>query len=121
MSRVIPPSVTYPSPNEWPVTVIPVTNITRAVIAKVTAPNHGFTQSNDVGITQLDFSQVNGMEQINGKFGYIMQVIDTNNFTIGINTTTFSPYSSGGFCNINASPSSPTDPFQNTFSPQQGN
>lgn len=114
----IPPGnggVTYPSPNEWPITYRAVTAITRSNPAKITAPAHGFTQAIDSGITQLDFSQVKGMQQINGQFGYIIKVIDGNNFTIGINTTNFTPYISGGFCNINASPAAPTDPFTNTF------
>lgn len=113
----IPPGnggVVYPSPNEWPVTYIAITGITQGINTKITAPNHGFTQS-QVPQVQVDFSQVKGMQQINGKFGYIIQVIDTNNFVIALDTTTFSPYTSGGFVNINASTGAPTDPFTNTF------
>ena len=113
----VPPGnggVTYPSPNEWPITYVAITGITQGINTKITAPNHGFTQG-QVPQVQVDFSQVKGMQQINGKFGYIIQVIDTNNFVLALDTTTFSPYTSGGFVNINASTGSPTDPFTNTF------
>ena len=112
MSRSIPPSVVPPSPNEWPVTYRVVTGITRGTQAVIQSPNHGFTNASDVGITQLDFSQVKGMQEINGKFGYITNVINSNFFQIGIDTSFFKPYTSGGFCNINAG-NSPYDPFQN--------
>lgn len=113
----IPPGnggVIFPSPIEWPVTSIAVTGITNAVTPTVTAPNHGFTQSG-VPQYQVDFSQVKGMSEINGKFGYIVNVLNVNQFTIALNTTNFSAYRSGGFVNILASSGAPTDPFTNTF------
>jgi len=111
MSRVIPPSVTFPSPNEWPITYRAITGITNSKNPKITAPNHGFTTS-DINIVQVDFSQVKGMQEINGKFGYITSIIDTNNFTIALDTSFFHPYASGGFVNINGG-NSPDDPFTN--------
>ena len=105
--------VTYPSAAEFPVSAIAITGITNAQQAIVTAPNHGFTSAN-IPVTQVDFSQVKGMQEINGKFGYITQIIDVNNFQINLNTLFFYPYISGGYCNINAG-LAPYDPFQNTF------
>ncbi len=113
----IPPGnggVTFPSPNEWPVTTIAVTGITNALTPTVTAPIHGFIQSG-VPQYQVDFSQVRGMSQINGKFGFIVNVLNTNQFTIALDTTNFGAYQSGGFVNILSSPGAPTDPFTNTF------
>ena len=115
MSRVIPPSVTYPSPNEWPITYRVVTGISKEPQAQVTSVGHGFTNSIDVNITQVDFSQVKGMFQINGQFGYITNVIDADNFNVAIDTSNFYAYTSGGFVNI-LSGNSPYDPLTNTFS-----
>ena len=107
--------VVYPSPNEWPVTVISVTGITKGINPTITAPNHGLTAS-AVNIVQVDFSQIKGMQDINGKFGYVTSIVDTNNFTIALDTSFFHSYTSGGFVNINAG-YSPQDPFTNTFDP----
>jgi hypothetical protein len=93
------------------VTYRAITGITKAVQAQITAPNHGFTSS-DIPVTQVDFSQVKGMSQINGKFAFITKIVDDNNFLIALNTSQFSSYTSGGFCNINAG-NSPYDPFSN--------
>lgn len=111
MSRVIPPSVVFPSPNEWPVTYRSITGITKSTNPTITAPNHGFTSS-DIPVTQVDFSQVKGMQEINGKFGFITSVIDTDNFTVAVDTSQFHAYTSGGYVNINAG-NSPYDPLTN--------
>lgn len=95
----IPPSVTYPSPNEWPNTLRTITGITQAAQAQITSPSHGFT-SQDVDLTTVDFLQVRGMIQINGLPGVIQQIIDANNFIVNINTTQFFPYSSGGVASV---------------------
>jgi hypothetical protein len=95
MSNAIPPSVTPPSPFEWPETVHTVTGISKAAQAVVTCPSHGFT-SEDVDVTTVMFKQVLGMIQINGLPGVIQQVIDSNNFIVNINTSQFNPYSSAG-------------------------
>ena len=112
MSRIIPPSVTYPSPNEWPNAVRTITNITRANNAQVTSTDHGFTQGDDSGITGINFTQVQGMIQINARYGIIQTVIDTDNFTVNINSTDFFAYTSGGQLQI-VSGHAPYDPFQN--------
>ncbi len=123
-SNQVPPSVTYPSPNEWPQNLIhSITGITKAAQAQITAPSHGFTSA-DIGITFVDFTQVKGMIQINGLTGIIQSVIDANNFTVNINSTQFFTYSSGGQLHtVSNEPPVETigaqvmnTPFKNTFS-----
>src|SRR6266403_3297990 len=105
---------TYPSPNEWAVTVHAVTGITNSVQPTVTAPGHGINLSASQSTPRVDFTQVNGMTQINGQFAYVTSVIDVNNFTIALDTSFFNSYSSGGFVNVIVSPT-PIDPYRNTF------
>ena len=112
MTRSIPPSVTYPSPNEWPVTYRPITDITRERQATVTSPLHGFTNASDQNVTKVDFTQVKGMFQINGMAAYITNVVDANRFTVAIDSSHFYSYASGGFANIMTN-NPPYDPFQN--------
>lgn len=96
LSNAVPPSVTPPSPNEWPQNLLKsITNITRDSQAQVTAPDHGFTTA-DQNTTSGCFKQVQGMIQINGREALIIQVIDTNNFTVNINSTNFYTYVSSG-------------------------
>ncbi len=120
-----PPSVTYPSPNEWPQTSFAITGITRAQNAQITAPGNSFTTA-DIDITFVDFVQVKGMIQINGLTGLIKSIIDANNFTVNINTSQFYPYASGGWVNnMTGSPPVPpretigfqtfNTPFRNLF------
>lgn len=97
-SNAVPPSVTPPSPNEWPATVHSVTSITNSSLAQITAPSHDFT-SEDEMITSVMFQQVVGMLPINGLPGVIQQVIDVDNFTVNINTTGFPIYRSAGIIN----------------------
>lgn len=103
--------VTFPSPNEWPVTYREITGITRAVQARITAPNHGFTSA-DIPETIVDFTQVKGMQEINGIFASLISISDDNNFIVNINTTNFHTYISGGFVNIMAG-NPPFDPYAN--------
>lgn len=113
----IPPGnggVTYPSPNEWPVTVHAITNITNSPNPTVTAANHGITISSSENTPKVDFNQVKGMQQINGQFAFVTDVIDANNFTIALDTSQYYAYTSGGFINVTAG-APPIDPFQNTF------
>ena len=120
-----PPAVTYPSPDEWPQTIVSISGISRDSQAKITADNHGFT-TEDVGITFVDFTQIEGMIQMNGQTGLIQSVIDTNNFTVNINTSQFYAYTAGGWVNnmTGSPPLAPTEtigfqtfntPFKNTF------
>lgn len=99
MSNAIPPSVTFPSPNEYPNTLRTLTGIAKNSVTLVTCPNHGFT-SQDEGVTTVMFLQVKGMYQINGLPGLIQKVIDLDNFTVNINSTNFYAYTSGGVISI---------------------
>jgi hypothetical protein len=118
-SNAIPPSVTPPSPNEWLDTRRDITGISKDVQAIVTSPNHGFT-AEDEGVTTVDFLQVHGMIQINGLPGLIQQVLDTNRFTVNINSSNFFTYTSGGIANIvTGIPPSETLGFQTFNTPWQ--
>ena len=94
-SNAVPPSVTPPSPHEWLSTVQTITNVTNDALARITCPNHGFTSA-DVGVTSIMVLQVVGMLPINGLPGVIQQIIDTNNFTVNINSTQFPIYRGAG-------------------------
>lgn len=102
-SNAVPPSVTPPSPNEWPQDLIKtITGITRDSKARVTITGHGFTAL-DEGVTFVGFKQVNGMIQINGLNALIVSVLDSNNFTVSINSTNFYAYSSAGVLIVDSS------------------
>lgn len=98
-SNAVPPSVVPPSPYEWPDTIRTVTGVTKDSQATVTCPSHGFT-TDDQGQTFVMFLQVVGMLPINGMTGIIQQVVNTNVFTVNINTTNFPVYRSGGVISI---------------------
>ena len=98
-SNAVPPAVTPPSPFEWPETIKSITGITTDSQAKITCPSHGFT-SEDVGVTTVLFKQVLRMLPINGLPGLIQQVIDSDQFTVNINTTFYPPYGGGGVISI---------------------
>ena len=93
--RNIPPSVTYPSPNEYLETVFPITGITNASQAIVTCPTYSFTATDEF-VTQITFKQVQGMLPVNGLTCMISSVINTTQFQIVLNTTEFPPYTGGG-------------------------
>lgn len=106
--------VTYPSPNEWPITVHAITGITRALNPTVTAVGHGITMSATSSTPRVDFTQVKGMTQINGQSAFVTSVTDADNFTIALDTSQYSAYTSGGFVNVLVSPA-PINPLTNTF------
>jgi hypothetical protein len=106
--------VTFPSPNEWPITVHAITGITRSPQAVVTSPNHGITLSPTESTPRVDFTQVKGMSQINGQSAFVSTVNDVNTITVALNTTQYYPYLSGGFLNVLVSPP-PINPLTNTF------
>lgn len=81
--------VTFPSPNEWPVTVIPISAIQKGMTTLVTAPNHGIILSPTASTPKVDFSQVKGMFQINGKFGFVLSVPNVNQVVVDINSLLF--------------------------------
>jgi hypothetical protein len=90
-----PPSVTYPSPNEWLVTVYPITGITNETQAGVTCAAYPFAADN-TDVTQLTFKQVRGMIPINGLTCLITEVIDAAHFRVNVNTSQFPAYTGGG-------------------------
>lgn len=98
-SNAVPPSVTPPSPFEWPETIKTITHVTNDSQAQVTCPTHGFTSA-DVGQTSVMFLQVQGMLPINGMPGVIQQIVDADNFIVNINTTFFPIYRSAGVISI---------------------
>jgi hypothetical protein len=67
-----------------------ITGITNATDAVVTSDNHGLVS----GISII-INYVEGMVQLNGN-SYIVTVIDADTFTIGVNSSSFGVYSSGG-------------------------
>jgi hypothetical protein len=75
-----------------------ITGISNAAQASVTA-THSFTSA-DIGVTWVTFSQVVGMTQINTLRGQITGVTSTTSFTVNINSTNFSTYTSGGIANV---------------------
>jgi hypothetical protein len=90
-------------PNQVPYTTnqstnLVITGITNAANASVTA-THSFTAS-DIGVTVVTFHGVVGMTQINTLSGVIQSVTSTTSFTVNINTTNFSTYTSGGIANV---------------------
>lgn len=79
-------------------TNLTITGISKAANASITA-THAFTSA-DVGVTTVTIHNVVGMNQINTLSGIIQTVTSTTSFTVNINSTNFSTYSSGGIANI---------------------
>lgn len=67
-----------------------ITAITKAADASVTCVDHGFTTGGKVYI-----NHVAGMVQINYQI-FTITVIDANTFTLGVNSSNYTTYSSGG-------------------------
>tara|TARA_R110000787_G_scaffold28355_1_gene77550 strand:- start:434 stop:3436 length:3003 start_codon:yes stop_codon:yes gene_type:complete len=67
-----------------------ITAITKANPAAVTAPAHGLTSGDEVGIFD-----VLGMTELNGN-GYVATVVDANNITLAVNSTGFTTYTVSG-------------------------
>ncbi len=92
-------------------TNLTITGISKAVNASITA-THAFTSA-DIGVTTVTIHGVVGMNQINTLSGVIQSVTSTTSFTVNINSTNFSTYSSGGIANvITGVPPSTTTGFQ---------
>jgi hypothetical protein len=79
-------------------TNLTITGISKAANASITA-THAFTAS-DIGVTTVTIHNVVGMNQINTLSGVIQSVTSTTSFTLNINSTSFSTYTSGGIANI---------------------
>lgn len=67
-----------------------ITAITNANPGQVTSPDHGLLTG-----MKVTFSGVGGMTQLNGNT-FIITEVDANNFTIGVDTTAFGVYTTGG-------------------------
>ncbi len=81
-----------------------ITAITLAANAQVTAAFHAYVVGD-----KLFFYGVTGMAEINGRVGTVMSVIDPNNFTVDIDTTTFSTFvTSSGTARVGAPAPTPT-------------
>lgn len=79
-------------------TNLTITGISKAANASITA-THAFTSA-DIGVTTVTIHGVVGMNQINTLSGVIQSVTSTTSFTVNINSTNFSTYTSGGIANI---------------------
>lgn len=82
----------------FPASNLTITGISKAAQAVITA-THAFT-SKDYGVTTVTFHNVVGMTQINTLSGVVQSSTSTTSFTVNINTTSFTTYSSGGIANI---------------------
>jgi hypothetical protein len=92
-------------------TALTITGISKAANASITA-THAFTSA-DIGVTTVTFHGVVGMPQINGLSGVIQSVTGTTSFTVNINSTSFSTWTSGGIANvITGAPPSTQSGFQ---------
>lgn len=97
-------------------TNLTITGISAAANASITA-THAFTSA-DVGVTTVGFHGVVGMTQINTLTGVIQSVTSTTSFTVNINSTNFTAYSSGGIANvITGVPATTTTGFQTYNTP----
>jgi hypothetical protein len=97
-------------------TSLTITGISKAANASITA-THAFTSA-DVGVTTVTFSGIVGMTQMNTLRGVIQSVTSTTSFTVNINSTNFTTYSSGGFANIiTGVPATTTSGFQTFNTP----
>ncbi len=95
-SNAVPPSVTPPSPNEWPQNlVVSITGILQGITTTVTAPSHGMTSTSN-GITFVGFKAVQGMLQINGQNALVQTIVDADTFIVDIDSTNYSNYQSAG-------------------------
>jgi hypothetical protein len=70
---------------------VSISNVTQATQAVVTASNHQLEIGNFVS-----FSGVGGMTELNGNIYQVTAVADGSTFTIDVNSTGFTAYSSSG-------------------------
>lgn len=67
-----------------------ISAITKANPGQVTAVGHGFSTGDKIKLTS-----VGGMAEVNNLY-FTITVVDADNFTIGVNTTSYTTYTSGG-------------------------
>lgn len=71
-----------------------ITAVTKANPGSVTCPSHGFTTGDEIA-----FFDVGGMTELEAN-GYTITVVDANTFTIGVDSSSFSTFTSGGTANL---------------------
>ncbi len=71
-----------------------ITNITKGTTTSIQCNSHGYSTGNSVY-----FSDIVGMTELNGTTHEIT-VVDVNNFTIAVNSSSYSSYTSGGLTNL---------------------
>lgn len=88
-------------------TELVITGITNATNAQVTAAYHGYSVG-DV----IYFKGQAGMTEINGRFGRVTSVIDADNFTVDLNSTSWGAWTanSGGITRTVAPDPDPVPP-----------
>lgn len=97
-------------------TNLTITGISKAANASITA-THAFTSA-DIGVTTVTFHGIVGMTQMNTLSGVIQSVTSTTSFTVNIDSTNFSTYTSGGIANvITGAPPTTTTGFQTYNTP----
>lgn len=95
-SNAVPPSVTPPSPNEWPqFLIVAITGVLTGITTTITAAAHGMTSTSN-GVTFVGFKQVLGTIPLNGQNALVQSVIDDDNFIVNIDSTNYPAYVSGG-------------------------
>lgn len=82
----------------FPSSNLTITGISAAANASITA-THAMT-SKDVGVTVVSFHGIKGMTQMNTLSGVVQSVTSTTSFTVNINSSNFSAWTSGGIANI---------------------
>ena len=73
----------------------PVSGATKANPGSITVVGHGRSTGDEVG-----FLNVGGMTELNGN-SYTITVVDSDTFTIGVDTSAFTTYVSGGDAHLN--------------------
>lgn len=76
-----------------------ITAITQANPGVISSTAHGFTNGQ-----QVLLSSIGGMTQLNGQL-VTVTVVDPNSYSIGINTTGYTAYTSGGVADLHVQPS----------------
>lgn len=79
-----------------------ITAITKAANAKVTAAFHSYVVGD-----RVYFSGIVGMTELNGRVATVVSVVDANNFTIDVNSTGFTAFTSSDGDTRTGAPTAP--------------
>lgn len=85
-------------------TDLKITAITKATNAKITCAYHGYSAGD-----LIYFRGISGMVEMNDRFGSVQTVPDANNFTVNIDSTGFSTFTSATGT-VNGAPPPPPPP-----------